>query len=138
MKSLKINYLAILACVVLAQVIPAIWYTVFSEPWMKANNITMEQAEAAASSTPYFVSIIHAFLISYVMAWLFQRMNVTSGMEGLQIGLAIGFAFVLMEHMTVNSFSLRPYYLTWIDGGCTFVVIPIIGFILGSWLKYKE
>ncbi len=137
MQTLKINYLAILVCVVLAQVIPAVWYTVLSEPWMKANNITMEQAQAAASATPYLVSIIHSALLSLVMAWLFKRMNVSSGMDGLQIGLAIGFAFVLMEHMTVNSFSLRPYYLTWIDGGCTFVVIPIIGFILGSWRKYE-
>lgn len=136
MKSLKINYLAILACVVLAQVIPAIWYTVFSDQWMAANKLTMEFVEQNVSSTPYLVSLVHSLLFSLVLAWLFRRMKVESGIDGLQIGLAIGFAFVLMEHMTVNAFSYRPYYLSWIDGGCTAIVIPICGFILGAWRKY--
>lgn len=136
MRAQKINYLAILVCVILAQIIPAIWYNIFSDQWMTANKLSMETIEKNASAMPYVVSIIHAILFTLVLAWLFKRMNVSSGIDGLQIGLAIGFAFVLMEHMTVNMFSQRPYYLTWIDGGCTFVVIPICGFILGAWRKY--
>lgn len=137
MKNLKTNYLAVVVCVVLAQVIPVIWYTVFIEQWMAANKLTMEFVEKNASATPYIVSIVHTTILTLVMAWLFRRMWVISGIDGLKVGLAIGFAFVLMEHMTVNMFSHRPYYLTWIDGGCTFIIIPIIGFILGAWRKYE-
>ena len=73
----------------------------------------------------------------YVLAWLFTRINVTSLVQGLLIGLLIGFSFVLLSIMTSGMFAKDPYGLAWITGGFTTVGLAVGGAVLGAWKKYK-
>lgn len=137
MKQLKINHLAILACVVVGQIVPMIWYSSFSTPWMTGHHITLEQGQNSPP-TSYIVAIVYSIISAYTMAYLFKRMNVNSMADGLKTAFLIGFAFTLMYSMTNNLFTFKPYYLTWIDGGVFVVVYAIFGVILGAWRKYEE
>jgi hypothetical protein len=137
MKQLKINHLAILACVVVGQIVPMIWYSSFSTPWMAGHHITLEQGQNSPP-TPYIVAIVYSIVSAYTMAYLFKRMNVDSMADGFKTALLIGFAFTLMYSMTNNLFTFKPYYLTWIDGGVFVVVYALFGVILGAWRKYEE
>ena len=138
MKTLKINYLAILTIVVLGQLIPATWYTLFADQWMAFNNITLEDAEANASATPYISSIINSIVFAYVLAWLFRRMNIESPMDGLKTAFLMGISFSLLNHITLDMFSLRPYGLSWIDSGAELILWGLAGLILGGWRKYES
>jgi len=138
MKTLKINHLAILVIVILGQLIPFGWYTIFAEKWMSLNGLTTEEIESQMSATPYISSIITSIVFAYVFAWLFKRLSIKSASEGLKTALIIWLPFSLLNHITVNLFSFRPYALSWIDAGSDFLIYAAIGLILGGWRKYEE
>lgn len=125
-----------LVVIVLGQVLPAAWYGAFSDPWMDANNLTMDIVEEEASATPYIFSIISSAIFAYVLAWLFTRLRVESAMQGLTYGLAMGFAFTVLPFAVNNTFSLRPASLIWIDGGVNLLIWAAAGLVLGAWRKY--
>lgn len=137
MKQLKINHAAVWVIVVLGQIIPAVWYGIFAEPWMEMNNLTEEMALSGGMS-PYIVSIITSIAFAYMLAWVFIRMGVESLMDGLKTGFIMGFPIAILGTMTVNIFSIRPYGLAWIDGGQNLIIWILAGIILGSWRKYVK
>jgi len=137
MKKLKLNYWAILVVVIASQVIPMVWYGIFATEWMELNNLTMEFVTANESSAPYITAIIWSISFALVLAWLFKRMNIESAMDGLITAVVMGIPFSLLNMMTTNMFSFRPYGLTWIDGGENMVIWAAAGLILGAWRKYE-
>ncbi|MEL7004096.1 MAG: DUF1761 domain-containing protein [Bacteroidota bacterium] len=137
MKTLKINYLAVVVAAIVSYAISAIWYTVFGEPWMAYNKLTLEFVEANISVTPYIVALVNSFVFAFVMAWILKRMNVKSAIDGLKIGFVMGISFALLLTMTTNFFSYRPYELSWIDGGVNWLIFAVVGLILGAWRKYE-
>ncbi len=136
MKELRINYLAVAAIVVLGQVVPAIWYGQMQEKWMALNNVTMEMGRSSGS-TPYVASIIHSAFFGGVLAWLFVRLKIKSAMDGLTTAMIMSLPFTVLDSMTINFFSLRPYELTWIDAAPELIMWAIAGILLGGWRKYR-
>lgn len=114
------------------------WYGAFADTWMDANKLTMDIVEQEASATPYIVSILSSAVFAYVLAWLFKRLRVESAMEGLTLGLIMGFAFTVLPLAVNNAFSLRSSSLIWIDGGMNLLIWAAAGLILGAWRKYES
>ena len=139
MKELKINHLAVLVAVVLQFVLGFLWYgPFFGEPWMGMVGLDMATVEANPPGAGEWITNIFSAVVSmYVLAWLFTKINVTSLVQGLLIGLLIGFAFVLLSIMTSGMFAKDPYGLAWITGGFTTVGLALGGAVLGAWKKYK-
>ncbi len=136
MNRLKINHLAVWIIVVLGQIIPAVWYGIFADSWMAYNNLKMEDIDPN-NFKPYVVSIITSVAFSYMLAWVFVRMNVNTWLDGLKTGIIMGFPIAILGTMTTNMFSLRPYGLAWIDGGANLIIWVIAGMLLGAWTKEK-
>ncbi len=140
MKELKINHLAVLVAVVLQFVLGFLWYgnVLFGEAWMGMVGLDMAAIEAdPPGAEEWITNIVSAVVSMYVLAWLFTKINVTSLVQGLLIGLVIGFAFVLLSNMTSGMFAKDPYGLAWITGGFTMVGLGIGGAVFGAWKKYK-
>jgi hypothetical protein len=139
MKELKINHLAVLVAVVLQFVLGFLWYgPLFGEPWMGMVGLDTATIEANPPGAGEWITNIFSAVVSmYVLAWLFTKINVTSLVQGLLIGLLIGFAFVLLSIMTSGMFAKDPYGLAWITGGFTTVGLAVGGAVLGAWKKYK-
>jgi hypothetical protein len=137
MKTLKINHAAVWVCVVLSFVLGFIWYgPLFGDPWMQMVGLDRATVEAnPPGAGPWITNLVASVLPIYVMAWLFQKMNVTSVMTGAWIGFLISFTFVFLSEMTGDMFAGNPYALSWITGGFTVVIITISGAILGGWTK---
>jgi len=138
MKQPTINHLAVWLIVIIGQVVPALWYGLFSESWMSYNDLTMEYIEENQRVVPYIASVISSVIFAYVLAWVYQQMGVDSALSGLLIGLLMGFAFTHLPHLVQNLFSFRPYGLSWIDGGVNLVIWGLAGLILGGWRKYRS
>lgn len=134
MESQRTNWLAIIACVVIAQVVPMIWYGVFADPWMEGNHFTRNDFKDT-SPLPYVVNLISSFIQAWVLALLLQKIGVRKARTGFLTGLLIGFAFVLMQTATSNLFSHRVLALTFIDGGYPTIVFGLMGLILAVWRK---
>src|SRR5690349_172645 len=108
MRKQSVNLWAVVVCVVLGQIIPALWYSVFSEKWMTLNGFTQAQIKAATSPVPYLASIVSTSFMAYTMAWVFTKLSVRSLSTGMLTGLLFGVVFVLFETIVKDMFSLRP------------------------------
>ena len=137
MKNLTINWLAVLVCAVMAQIIGIVWYViVFNTQWMSLNGFTMEAIKDRASNTPYLISFIASLIQAFVLAWLFTKLKVENVKDGLMYGLVIGFGFIVLNFLTLNMFSFRPIALALIDAGNDTLAVGVFGAILGYWKKY--
>jgi hypothetical protein len=137
MRKQSVNLWAVLICVVVGQIIPALWYSAFSTTWMALNGFTPEQVKSATSPVPYLASIVASSFMVYTMAWVFTKMPVKSVVSGFLIGFLFGVVFVLFDTIVKNMFSMRDLMLSLIDGGVSVVVYAVSGAILGFWRKYK-
>ncbi|WP_254561132.1 DUF1761 domain-containing protein [Dyadobacter diqingensis] len=137
MRKQSVNLWAVLVCVVIGQIIPALWYNFFSEQWIALNGFNKQQLEAATSPVPYLASIVSTSFMAYSIAWVFTKIPIKSGFTGFLVGLLFGIVFILFETIVKDMFSMRPLELSLIDGGVSVVVYSITGFILGFWRKYE-
>lgn len=137
MRKQSVNLWAVLVCVVIGQIVPALWYNFFSEQWIALNGFNKQQLEAATSPVPYLASIVSTSFMAYSVAWVFTKIPIKSGFTGFLVGLLFGIVFILFETIVKDMFSMRPLELSLIDGGVSVVVYSITGFILGFWRKYE-
>jgi hypothetical protein len=136
MRRQSVNLWAVLVCVVIGQLVPALWNAWFSEQWAQLNGFTAEQIKSATSPAPYLARIVSTSFMAYTMAWIFTKISVRTLLNGFLIGLLFGTVFVLFEIIVKDMFSLRPLLLSFIDGGASVIVYAITGSILGAWRTY--
>ncbi|WP_221390776.1 DUF1761 domain-containing protein [Dyadobacter sp. NIV53] len=137
MRKQSVNLWAVLVCVVIGQIIPALWYSAFSEIWISLNGFTPEQLKMAVSPIPYLASIVSSSFVAYTMAWIFTKIPVKSLLTGFLTGLLFGIVFVLFETIVKDMFSMRTLLLSIINGGSSVVVYALSGAVLGVWRKYE-
>ena len=137
MNNLKINHLAILVCVVIFFGLGFTWYgPLFGSRWMDMLHLDMATVEANAPGAGVWITnLVGTVAPLYVLAWLFTKLGVTSGLRGAGIALLIVFTFHHLPVMVTNMFAQQPYGLAWITGGFEMVGMTISGFILGAWTK---
>lgn len=137
MRKQSVNLWAVLVCVVISQIVPALWYVAFSDTWIALNGFTAEQLKAENSPTPYLASIVSSSFSSYTLAWLFTKIPVKTLITGFITGFIFAVVFVLFEIIVKDMFSLKPLMLSFIDGGPRVISYAISGAILGAWRKYQ-
>ncbi|MTI21314.1 DUF1761 domain-containing protein [Fulvivirga sp. RKSG066] len=140
MNELKINHAAVWVSTIVAQFIPPLWYdyVFFGIRWMELNDFKEEdfaQYNMAVGLTLAFAATLAA---AYVIAWLFTKIKVKTGVEGMKYALIFWVGFRFLEVATQNMFTLRPFELTLIDESVVLVQYQIIGITLGIWKKYKN
>lgn len=138
MTNLKINHAAVWISVFLAFGVGFLWYgPIFGDSWMPMVGLTPDDADAAGAGV-WITNTVSTVIQMYVLAWLFTKMNVNSGMQGIMLAVIIAFSFNLMAGMTNGMFAQEPYGRAWIEGGFSIVSLGIAGFIYGSWTKTIE
>ena len=138
MNSLKINHLAVWACVILLHIIGFLWYgPLFGEQWMGMVGLDPEMAEGGASDIGLWVTnLIATAAPLYLLAWLYTKLNVLTGARGAALAFLAAFCFHHLPLMSGNMFAGESYGLAWITGGFALVAWTISGFIIGSWTKH--
>ncbi len=137
MNKLKINHLAILTCVIVFFGLGFTWYgPLFGPLWMAMIHLDMATMEAnAPGASVWILNLIGTAVPLYVLAWLFTKLGIVSGVRGAGIALLIVFAFHHLPVMVGNMFAQQPFGLAWITGGFEMAGMTISGFILGAWTK---
>ncbi|MBD0327754.1 MAG: DUF1761 domain-containing protein [Pyrinomonadaceae bacterium] len=133
----KINHLAVWVLVVVHQLIGALWYSplLFANRWAALAQLTAADFESS-SSLPYFISLVGALILIYVMAYIFKTLRVQSLPQGLLFGFLFWLGFLFTELLTYNAFELRPLGLALINGSKSLVTFLVTGATLGAWRKY--
>lgn len=139
MESLKINHAAVWVGVVVMFALGFVWYDLlFGEKWMALVGLDLATIEAGSTMVGTWISnVISSVFSVYLLAWLFTKLKITSGLKGAINGLLIAFVFIFLTTMVNNMFAQSPYELAWITGGFSMVVFTINGFILGAWTMKK-
>lgn len=139
-QKLKINHLAVWVCVILLFVLGFLWYgPLFGDQWMDMVGLVKAEVEADPPGAGIWISnAISTIIPMYVLAWLFIKLKVTNGLNGLLYGLIISFSFVFLSKLTSDMFAQNPYGLSWITGGYDMVALSLSGLILGAWRKYEK
>ncbi len=91
--------------------------------------------EDTAHPIAYLVSVLSSTALTYMLSYIYGRMNIVSAIDGAKTGLIIGFPIYILGLITWNLFSLRPYALAWLDGGVNLIILIIAGAIIGGWQK---
>jgi hypothetical protein len=131
---MKINYLAIAACVLINMGLGMSWFGVFAQPWMEGHGLTQAVIEQNASAKPYIATIIGSLVSGYVMSLLFQRMNVSGWQDGAKAGAAIGGMMFFVTYASYM-FAQKSSALASMDGGYMFILYVLYGALLGGWQK---
>jgi hypothetical protein len=139
MKTLKINHAAVWVSVVLYQGLSILWFSplLFAHQWMHFLGKTFNDFNGE-SVTGLISSFIGATLFVYLLAWLFQQLNVRSGLRGLGVAFLAWLGCFFLQTFTQDSFSLRPVGLTLINSCILLINFCAVGLILGSWKKLNS
>ena len=137
MNHLKINHLAVFVCVILLHVIGFLWYgPLFGRTWMNMVGLNPESTQSGAGEAGLWITNFIATLAPvYLLAWLFTKLDVTSGLRGAALAFVITFCMHHLPVMSGNMFAGEHYALAWITGGFSLIGMSISGFILGAWTK---
>lgn len=138
MQKLKINHFAVWVCVIIQQVIPALWFSelLFGRKWMEFTNLK-EEDFANPSSVPFVASILVSIFVCYLMAWLFRELKTANVFDGVKLSLFFWLAFVVGQIAVIDMFSLKPFALSLINSGFILVNLVLTGILLSTWKKYE-
>jgi hypothetical protein len=144
MATTKTNWLAVAASVVAGMVVGFSWYGfLFIKQWMAGNGITMDEAnmkifkngiEQPNSPTPMIINTFSMVFYALAMNWLVKRTAAETWLDGAKVGGLIG--LIIWSFTWVgNLFAMRSTELTLVDGSYIFVILTVMGAILGGWQK---
>ncbi|HYG18452.1 MAG TPA: DUF1761 domain-containing protein [Ohtaekwangia sp.] len=138
--TLKINHPAVWTCIVLMHVFGFLWYgPLWGEKWMAL--VQRDPAEIESQSMSAGIWILNSVSIItpiYLLAWLFTRINIVSGVQGAIVAFLIVFSVHHLPLMNSGMFAGDPYGLAWINGGYYLAWLTVTGFILGAWRKFAS
>lgn len=135
--NLKINHVAAIVCIIVMHILGFLWYgPLFGEKWMAMVDIDLSGVETGSwQGGLWLTNLVSCASQVYLLAWLFTKLNVTSGSRGAIIAFLVTFCMHHLPLMSGNMFQMEPYGLAWITGGFGLVALSICGFILGAWTK---
>ena len=132
----KINYYAVFMTALVAFVMYFIWYgLLFQTHWLELHGLSITQAEEMFNPWYYAIYFVLALVMKGFVAWLFMKLNISSIIDGLKMGLGIWFFIVLLGLAITNMMSYNPFGLTLLDGGALSIDWALTGAIIGGWVK---
>jgi hypothetical protein len=132
-----INYLAVVAGVVMNMIVGGLWYSplLFAKPWMAETGINMDaiSEDKAGMIRGYVVSVIASIAIVFAMSVLVEATDASGATDGLLIGLLAGIGFVATTQAANYTFESRTLRVYAINVGYPVSSFLAIGLLLALW-----
>ena len=135
---MKINYAAVVASALAYWVLGAVWYGVFSKPFIALMRWTPEQLarmEAEGAGREIGVALLASLLTAYVLAHFVRFTGADTVSKGAQAGFFVWLGFVLTTNLGTVLFEFRPLGLYLINNGYHLVGLLGMGALLAVWKK---
>ncbi len=130
----ELNWLAILACVIVGQIFLTVWFlVVFADPWARAYGAA-DKAQHTAEVPPYTyaVGLVCMILLTMGLATLQRGLGVAGVGAGLAFGFYIALHFAIATAVPGYAF-LRRWSACFMAVGSQSVLILILSVILAVW-----
>lgn len=133
MKSVDINYFAVIVAAIVPMALGALWYSpaLFARQWMAAAGRTQEELTGAGLGLA--LSAVCALITSYLLARVIGWAEANSFVDGVTVGLLVWVGFVATVLAVTTYFGGRPRMLWFINAGYQVVSLMLMGGILGAW-----
>lgn len=132
----KVNWLAVLACVVVLFVVGFVWYTVFAKQWGELTGWTREKVAAVPRNKlmmNYVLTLVMAFISAATLA-IILRLLPTPGYRGaLAAALAVWVGFTAAPAATNTAFEQRSWKLYFLQNLDHLVGLLFCAVVLTLW-----
>ncbi len=130
-----INFLAIIVATIANYIIATIWYAlIFGKLWQKLTGIK----EMKPAALNIVLSVIGAFVMSFVLYHMIVFGNSYFQMSGISGGLMAGFhgwlGFISPVTLMTKLYEKKPWGLWLLDNAFWLISLLIMGTILSLWL----
>jgi hypothetical protein len=128
----RINWLAVIVGGIIYFMWGWLWYGVlFQKQWTALHpNLPM-----TASPTPFIVSIVMAFVLSFGVAVALSHDDNRTARHGIEFGVFFGLLFLASTMLTGYMFADLPLALWAIDASYVVLGLTILGALHGAWKK---
>lgn len=130
----SLNWLAIVVCIVVGQVVLTVWFVVlFARPWALAYGVDDPKKHTAeVPAYTYGIQVLCMALLAIGLAVVQQAMVVASIGDGLAFGLLVAVCFAVATATPGYAF-LRRWRAYFIAMGSQVLLILILSAILAVW-----
>lgn len=129
---IDVNYWAVLVSGVVAMVLGAVWYNVFSEPWLEGVGLSKTRVNQG-SKFVYLWSFLAMLVIAYVLSYVVVVFVADSIWEGLEAGVLAWLGFSATTVAINYMYQQKSLKLFAIDSGYLLFVFALSGAILAAW-----
>lgn len=133
-----VDYWAIFIAAIVGNFAGAIWYWLFANKWMAANNVTPEMIKGSdggiGSLLPYAVAFVAQLVLAATLAGIIGHLGkgYVTFRNGLISGAMCWFGFVLTTMLVNHTFAMRKRAALLIDAGYWLVVLVLMGGVIGG------
>ena len=134
MQEFPINWLAILAAVVIKQAIGAFWYSpaLFGPSWSKLTGVS--EAEMKAGLVKALIpDVIGSALMAFVLVHAVHYAGAHNWAQGAAVGFFNWLGFVAVATLGSVTFERRPLKLCLINNGFLLLALVLMGVVLAVW-----
>lgn len=131
----QINWIAVIVCIVLAQILLTVWFTViFGDKWAKAYNPvkTKKQHTAEVPGYTYAIQIICTALLIIGISVMQSALGIRTIFGGLDFGIWVAVVFSIATALPGYAF-LRRWNAFYLAIGSQSVLIIIVSMIIAVW-----
>jgi hypothetical protein len=127
------EFLNVLVAAVAGFMVGAIWYGVFSKPWMEVSGVEVGADGKPANNAdpiPYIMGLLAMILVAGMMRHVFVLSDINTMGKGLVSGFGVGLFLAAPWLMICYGFAGRSRTLLLIDGGYAALGSAAIGLVL--------
>ena|SRR5215469_12832765 len=127
----SINYAALFVCVILAFLISIVWYMLLAKQRAKLSSATRNMKRPSLGKM--LIEIVRTFVLALVIAFFIDRLEITSFLHALNLGILlwIGFPLILLSGSVL--WENVSWKLAAIHAGDWLIKILLITIILSVW-----
>lgn len=130
----ELNIVAILIATALEVVIGAVWFNApfaFNKQWLAGIGKTAEQVAEDASPIVIVSAIVGSLITAVILAILIGWLAIDTWSSGLLVGLLMAVGFSANMAFVKDRFEARPLSLSAINAGHDFVILGLMGAVIG-------
>lgn len=131
MTHFDVNWLAIALAMVASMALGMVWYMGLAKQWMAAAGLTEDDVKDGGA-VPFVWAAIAQLVIAYFIAMLTpQFFDAVNAYNAVIVGVHMWFGFILTSMVLNHRYQLKPWSLTFIDGGYLLGVVIVQGIVIG-------